>query len=179
MRGKSNQLWILAIALAIALPLPCLAAGKAGERMPRRDKPSPVVEVEPSPPLNVQARLVNLQKNKNGGVASVVLDALSDVDLDEVTVSIKLPPQVTFSDGSTVYTQTIKLSAGTTFNLPKDLLVGKDGKHVIQLEATGTTRDGKPVHRGTAFRLLVGAQDSLPPVKDGAIEYQAAPGGGV
>ena len=179
MKGKSRKLWILAVAMSVSLPFPCLADGKADDRTSRRVRPNAIIEVEPLPPLSVQARLVNLQKHKNGGVASVVLDAASAIDLDEVTLSIKLPPDVTFADGSTVYTQTVKLSAGATFNLPKDLLVGKDGKHVIQLEATGTTRQGKPIHRGSAFRLLVGAQDSPPPVKDGAIEFQGAPGGGV
>src|SRR5262245_30062102 len=178
MKGKLYKYWILAAAVAILLPHHCLAEGKSGAKGPGKDRPRKVMEVEPSPPLSIQARLVNLQKNKNGGVASVVLDAASDIDMDEVTISVKLPPNVTFADGSNVFTQTVKLSAGVTINLPKELLVGKDGKHVIQLEASGTTSEGKPIHRGTAFRLLVGTQDSLPAVKDGAIEYQGAPDGG-
>ena len=106
------------------------------------------------------------------------LDALAAVDLQEVTLTVTLPQEITFADGSRVYTQTINLTAGTTFDLPKDLIVGKDGKYNVSIEAAGTTSQGKPVRRGLSYKLLVGAQEKLPPVKDGAIEYQGVPGGG-
>lgn len=178
MKGKLEKHWILVTAVAILLPLPCFAEGWGDTKTASKERPKQVLE-EPTLPLSIEARLVHLQKNKNGGVATVVLDASSAIDLEEVTITVKLPPSVSFVDGSTVYTRTVKLAAGTKLHLPKDLLVGKDGKHFIRLEATGTTRQGQPIRRGTAFRLLVGAQDPRPPVKDGAVEYQGATDGGV
>ncbi|PYQ12470.1 MAG: hypothetical protein DMH00_06060 [Acidobacteria bacterium] len=182
MRGiMKRTFWkglLIVMALGMALAPACWAAGKQGEKTRGRERSKPALEVEPSLPLSLQVRLVNLQKNPKGGVASVALHALSDSDMDGVTVTVTLPQEVTFADGSHVFTQTLRLSAGSTLEIPKDLLVGKDGKYVVQVEAAGTTPQGKLVHRGTAFKLLVGAQESLPPVKDGAIEYQGVPGGG-
>jgi len=178
MKGKLQRFWISAMAVAILFPLPCLAEGGGDTKTAGKERPKPVLE-EPTLPLSIEARLVRLQKNKNGGVASVVVDASSLIDLDDVTITVKLPPSVRFADGSAVHTQTVKIAAGATLHLPKDLLVGKDGKHFILLEATATTRQGQPIHRGVGFRLLVGAQDPRPPVKDGAIEYKAATDGGV
>jgi len=178
MNGLSRKFWFLGLAMAIALAPVCLAAGKRGTKSPARAKPGAALEVEPTPPLSLEVKLVNLQKNSRGGVATVALEALSALDLQEVTVTVSLPPDVTFADGTRVFTQTVNLSAGSTYKLPKDLLVGKDGKFMVSVEAAGITTQGKPVHRGTAYKLLVGAEESLPPVKDGAIEYQGVPDGG-
>ncbi|MCI0407622.1 MAG: hypothetical protein L0191_03495 [Acidobacteria bacterium] len=178
MKGSSGKIWLLGLAFAIALAPAALAEGKSSPKSAKRGTSSSTQEVEPSPPLSLQVRLVNLQKHSNGGVASVELDALASVDLQEVTLTVTLPQEVTFADGSRVYTRTINLAAGTTFDLPKDLIVGKDGKYNISIEATGTTSKGKPVRRGLAYKLLVGAQEKLPPVKDGAIEYQGVADGG-
>jgi len=178
MKGTSRKVWLLGLALAITLAPAAVAGGNPNSKSAKGGASSATKEVEPGPPLALEVRLVNLQKNSNGGVASVSLDALASVDLQEVTLTVKLPQDITFADGSRVYTQTINLSAGSTFDLPKDLIVGKDGKYTVSIEASGTTSQGKPVRRGLAYKLLVGAQDKLPPVKDGAIEYQGAPGGG-
>ena len=177
MKGTSRKVWLLGLALAITLAPAAVAGGNPNAKS-AKGAASAAKEVEPGPPLALEVRLVNLQKNSNGGVASVALDALASVDLQEVTLKVTLPQDITFADGSRVYTQTINLSAGSTFDLPKDLIVGKDGKYTVSIEASGTTSQGKPVHRGLAYKLLVGAQEKLPPVKDGAIEYQGAPGGG-
>ena len=178
MKGTSRKVWLLGLALAITLAPAAVAGGNPNSKSAKGGASSAAKEVEPGPPLALEVRLVNLQKNSNGGVASVALDALASVDLQEVTLTVKLPQDITFADGSRVYTQTINLSAGSTFDLPKDLIVGKDGKYTVSIEASGTTSQGKPVRRGLAYKLLVGAQDKLPSVKDGAIEYQGAPGGG-
>ena len=178
MKGSYGKLWSWGLVLAIALA-PLAAAGeKRGGKTDKRGQATPALEVEPGPPLSLDVRLVNLQKNANGGVASVALDALAAVDLKEVTLTLTLPQGVTFADGSRVCSQTINLSSGATFDLPRDLLVGKDGKYVVSIEASGTTSQGKPVRRAMAYKLLVGTQEKLPPVKDGAIEYQGVPGGG-
>jgi hypothetical protein len=154
-------------------------AGKNSSPKPaRRNASKPALEVEPGPPLSLQVSMVNLQKNSNGGVASVSLDALAAVDLQEVTLTVTLPQEITFADGSRVFTQTIDLSAGAKFDLPKDLIVAKDGKYNVSIEAAGTTSKGKPVRRAIAYKLLVGTQEKLPPVKDGAIEYQGVSDGG-
>jgi hypothetical protein len=178
MKESSRKVWLLGLALAIALAPAALAEGKSSPKSSKRGTSSSAQEVEPSPPLSLQVRLVKLQKHTNGGVASVELDALASVDLQEVTVTVTLPNEITFADGSRVYTRTINLAAGTTFDLPKDLIVGKDGKYDISIEAAGTTSKGKPVRRGLSYKLLVGDQEKLPPVKDGAIEYQGVADGG-
>ena len=168
--------WVLVMVLAVALA-PAALSGEKHESKPAKSQTG-ALEVEPGPPLSLQARLVNLQKNTNGGIASVSLDAIAAADLKEVTLTVTLPQNVSFSDGTRVYTQTINLASGSTFDLPKDLIVTKDGKYNISIEASGTTSQGKPVRRGMSYKLLVGMQDKLPPVKDGAIEYQGASGGG-
>jgi hypothetical protein len=178
MKSSSRKVWLLGLALAVIVAPAAMAGKKSSPKSAKRHAPSATHEVEPGPPLSLQVNLVNLQKNPNGGVASVSLDALTAVDLQEVTLTVTLPQEITFVDGSRVYTQTMDLSAGATFDLPKDLIVAKDGKYNISIEAAGTTPQGKPVRRGLAYKLLVGTQEKLPPVKDGAIEYQGAPGGG-
>jgi len=164
--------------MAIGVVPAVMAGGNPSSKPSKQRAASSAHEVEPGPPLALEVRLVNLQKNSNGGVASVALDALASVDLQEVTLTVTLPQDITFADGSRVYTQTVNLSAGATFDLPKDLIVGKDGKYNVAIEASGTTSQGKPVRRGMSYKLLVGAQEKLPSVKDGAIEYQGVPGGG-
>ena len=178
MKGSSGKTWVLGLSMALAFAAGGLAGAKQDERPAKQAKASPALEVEPGPPLTLSAKLVNLQKNVSGGVASVDLGALAAIDLKEVTVTVTLPQGVTFADGTRVYTQTLSLAAGAALDLPKDLLVGKDGKYNVTLEASGTTSQGKPVHRGYSYKLLVGVQDKLPPTKDGAIEYQGVPGGG-
>ena len=176
MTRKPCKAWLALFVLAIAVA-PVCAAG-SGKEQGAKGKPAPAMEVEPSPPLALDVKMVKLQKNSNGGIASLSLDALASVDLREVTVTVKLPANVTFADGSSVYTQTVDLAAGKDLKIPKDLLVGKDGKYFVSVEAVGTTTKGKPVRRGFSYRLLVGTQDTLPPVKDGAIEYQGVSDGG-
>jgi len=179
MQGSQVRFLSWALVLTLALTTRVVAGGKQPNDKPaKRGQTGGALEVEPGPPLSLNVRLVNLQKNASGGVASVALDAQSVVDLKQLTITLTLPPDVTFADGSRVYTQTIDLAAGATFDIPKDLLVGKDGKYNFSIDASGATIQGKPVHRGLAYKLLVGAQDKLPPVKDGAIEYQGVPGGG-
>lgn len=169
--------WVLVMVLAVALA-PAVLAGEQHGTKPAKSRTGGALEVEPGPPLSLQARLVNLQKNPNGGIASVDLGAIASTELKEVTVTVTLPQDVTFADGTRVYSQTVNLAAGATFDLPKDLIVAKDGKYNISIEAAGTTPNGKAVRRGMSYKLLVGVQEKLPPVKDGAIEYQGAPGGG-
>ena len=175
MTRKPCKAWLAVFVLAIAVAPVCAAgSGKEGAK----GKPAPAMEVEPSPPLALDVKMTKLQKQSNGGIASLSLDALASVELKEVTVTVTLPANVTFTDGSRVFTQTVNLAAGQDLKIPKDLLVTKDGKYFVSVEANGTTTKGKAVHRGLSYRLLVGAQESLPPVKDGAIEYQGVSDGG-
>jgi len=169
--------WISILILAVALA-PVALSGERHDAKPAKSQTNGALEVEPTPPLSLQARLVNLQKNSNGGIASVALDAIAAADLREVTLTVTLPQGVSFSDGTQVYSQTINIASGATFDLPKDLIVSKDGKYNVSLEAVGNTSQGKPVRRGMTYKLLVGVQDKLPAVKDGAIEYKGVPGGG-
>jgi hypothetical protein len=176
MTRKPCKAWLAVLVIAIAVA-PICAAG-SGKEQGAKGKPAPAAEVEPSPPLALDVKMVKLQKNSNGGIASLNLDALAAVELREVTVTVTLPANVTFTDGSRVFTQTVNLAAGQELKIPKDLLVTKDGKYYVSVEAAGTTTKGKAVHRGLSYKLLVGAQETLPPVKDGAIEYQGVSDGG-
>jgi len=133
---------------------------------------------EPAPPLSLDVKLTNLQKNSSGGVATISLDASSTVTLEGVSLSMSLPDGVIFSDGSRSKNWTFDLAAGGTYKIPADLLVSSDGKYVVSAEATSSFKT-KPLHRGSSLKLLVGVQEKTPPSKDGAIEYQGVPGGGI
>jgi hypothetical protein len=120
---------------------------------------------------------VNLEKHASGGVASLILDAAADAALGEIGITIRVPEQISFTDGTRVRTLSVTLAPGARTEIPLELLIRRDGKFTLKAEATTTLR-GKPVRRGTAFRLLVGVEEKTPAVKDGAIEYQGVPGDG-
>src|SRR5437867_4115368 len=67
MRGiMKRTFWkglLIVMALGMALAPACWAAGKQGEKTRGRERSKPALEVEPSLPLSLQVRLVNLQKN--------------------------------------------------------------------------------------------------------------------
>src|SRR5262245_61079866 len=117
MTRKPCKAWLAVIVFAIALA-PVCAAG-SGKEPGAKGKSAPATEVEPSPPLALDVKMTKLQKNSNGGVASLDLDALAAVDLREVTVTVTLPANVTFTDGSRVFTQTVNLEAGEELKIPK------------------------------------------------------------
>lgn len=167
---------------ACALCVFVLAAGQASAGGAERHKSARRVAqgstTEPAPPLSLDVKLTNLQKNGSGGVATISLDASSTVTLEGVSLSMSLPDGVIFSDGSRSKNWTFDLAAGGTYKIPADLLVSSDGKYVLSAEATSSYKT-KPVHRGSSLKLLVGVQEKMPPSKDGAIEFQGVPGGGI
>lgn len=163
--------------LSAGLAVPA-QAGAASDKAHAKPGSHPAPTVEPAPPLSLDVRLVNLQKNPRGGVATVSLDTGSTLDLEEVTLSVRLPDGVIFSDGSRTKAWTFGVGSGTLHQIPADLLVTADGRYVISASVSGNYQ-GKPIHRGSSFRLLVGVQDKNPQAKDGAIEYPGVPGGGV
>jgi len=168
---------IAAGVLVAGLAVPAHAgAGPGKEKAPPRSHPAPTVE--PAPPLSLDIRLVNLQKNSRGGVATLSLDTGSTLELDEVTLSVKLPEGVVFSDGTRNKSWTFSIGSGGTYKIPADLLVAEDGKFLIPADISGSYQ-GKGIHRGSSFKLLVGVQEKNPQTKDGAIEYPGVPGGGI
>ena len=176
--GKTMLLAALAVLLTAG---PAVAAGpgaKGSDKAEKGTTPTAPLTVEAGPPLTLDIQLVNLQKNSRGGVASLSMETRSASAIDPVTLVVDLPTGVTFTDGSRNKSWTFSLAAGGTVTIPADLLVADDGKYVVRGQTSGTFH-GKLMHRGTAFRLLVGVQDTPPPVKDGAIEYPGVPGGGV
>ena len=134
--------------------------------------------VDPEPPVSVTVELVTLQKNPDGGVASLVFRANASVSTAGAVISARVPGNLVFADGSNVKTWNVDLAAAGTQSVTTDVIVPQDGKYVISAEVTGTAK-GKPIHRGAAYKLLVGVQEPTPQVKDGAIEYVGSPGGGV
>lgn len=177
MRKDIRRVPAVILLLAVGLVIPALAGtdpGKTGAG----DRPKPAMTVEPAPPISLNVRLANLQKNARGGVATVSVDASSAVELGEITLDMKLPGGIVFSDGSRSKSWTFSVAAGGTSNIAAELLVDADGKYNIPVKAT-TSYQGKPLNRAVSFKLLVGAQEKRPLPKDGAIEYPGVPGGGV
>ena len=149
-------------------------AGKAMGSHKRLSQPT----VDPEPPASLSVELVNLQKNPNGGVASLLLRVNASVSIEGAVVSAKVPGNLVFSDGSTTKTWTVDHATVSTQSIAADVIVPQDGKYVISTQVSGTAK-GSSIHRGTAYKLLVGVQEPAPKVKDGAIEYPGSPGGGV
>jgi len=176
MRKDLKRILAAALFLAVGLAVPVLA-GTSAEKAKAGAPSRSAATVEPAPPIALNVRLVNLQKNTRGGVATVSADTSSTVNLDEVTLKMNLPAGVYFADGTRTKTWTFGLPGGGTSNVPADLLVGADGKYVISVEAASVYR-GRPVHRGFSFNLLVGVEEEHPQPKDGAIEYRGVLGGG-
>ena len=150
----------------------------AGSGPQSRHASGNAVTVEPTPPLTLDIRLKGLQKYSRGGVATILVEAASDVDLDSVDISLRLPDKVSFTDGTRARKWDRALARGGKVVLPADLLVGEDGAYTLSAEATATYR-GMPVHRGFAFTLSAGAPERKLSVRDGAIEYPGVPGGEV
>jgi len=176
MRRDLKRILAAVLFLAVGLAVPVLA-GASAEKANANGPSKSAVTVEPAPPIALNVRLVSLEKNASGGVATVTADTSSAVNLGEVTLKMNLPAGVFFTDGTRTRTWTFTLPTGGTSSVPVDLLVGADGKFVIPVEATSVYR-GKPVHRGHSFKLLVGVEENPEKPKDGAIEYPGAPGGG-
>jgi len=156
-----------------AFGLPKVAGKAKGTR-----KSVSQLTVDPEPPVAVTVELVTLQKNPNGGVASLLFRANATVSTEGAVISARVPGNLVFSDGSNAKTWSVDLVAAGTQGVTADVIVPQDGKYVISAEVTGTAK-GRPIHRGAAFKLLVGVQEPPPQVKDGAIEYAGSPGGGM
>ncbi len=169
--------WKIVVAglLSAGLAVPALA-GTVTEKARAKPGPHPAPTVEPAPPVSLDIRLVNLQKNVRGGVAALSLDTASTLDLDDVTLEVKLPEGVMLSDGTKTRAWTFNLTRGAPHQVPAELLVAADGKYVLSASVRASYQ-GRPIHRGCSFRLLVGVQDKNPQSKDGAIEYPGVPGG--
>jgi hypothetical protein len=166
----------LLLAAGLAANAPAAEKGnKKGGSSTEHQRSFPPPTTEPAPPLSLDLVLSTLQKNSSGGVASMSLKAGSSVALDEVRITLRAPAGVVFDDGSQERTWTSKLSAQEPFSFPFDLLISKDGKYVITGEATGQF-EGRLLHRGISYKLLVGVREKSPQLKDGAIEYPGVPG---
>ncbi len=165
---------IFALALLGAGALMAAPAKGAGDR-PEGPSVQPVT-VEPVPPLSLSIRLAGLQKYTRGGVASIVVEADSAVDLESVTLAVHLPDKVSFADGTRVKNWDRRLEKGGRIEIPADLLVGGDGVYTVSAEATATFH-GTPLHRGIAFTLSAGVPEAKLPIRNGAIEYPGVTGG--
>src|SRR5262249_20449524 len=146
---KSNLRNFLAIGLLLGIGLgipPGRAAGGSGKAKDASSRKVPPPTTEPAPPLSLALRETNSQKNTQGGVATLSLEALSDVALDQVTLTIRVPSGVVFTDGTREKAWNSAIAPGSTLSLPFDLLVSADGKYILSGEATGSYQ-GKPVHR--------------------------------
>ena len=140
-------------------------------------KPSSPRTMDPEPPLALTVELVTLQKHASGGVASLRLTVNAGMSITEAVVTARVPGKLVFADGSSLKRWNVDFDAAGDRSLLTDVIVPEDGKFVISAEVSGRIQ-GKPVHRGAAYKLLVGVQEPAPRVKDGAIEYAASQAGG-
>ncbi len=147
-----------------------------GDARGSRESSSPRT-IDPEPPLALTVELVTLQKHASGGVASLRLTVNAGMSITEVAVTAKVPGKLVFADGSRLKRWNVDLDAKGAGSLLTDVIVPEDGKFVISAEMSGLIQ-GKPVHRGAAYKLLVGVKEHAPRVKDGAIEYAASQDGG-
>ena len=140
-------------------------------------KPSSPRTIDPEPPLALSVELVTLQKNASGGIASLRLTVNASMSITDVVVTAGVPGKLVFTDGSSLMRWNVDFGAAGARSLLTDVIVPEDGKFVISAEVSGRIQ-GKPVHRGAAYKLLVGVQEPALRVKDGAIEYAASQAGG-
>lgn len=176
MRKDFKRYLVAVLFLAVGPGFPVLA-GTSAERDEAGAPPGSAVTVEPAPPIALNVRLVKLERNTEGGIATVSTEVNSPIHLDEVTLKMDLPVGVSFTDGTRTRAWTFDLPAGGTSSVAVDLLVSADGKYVISVEAASTSQR-RAIHRGSSFRLLVGVEETPAPLKDGTIEYPGAPDGG-
>jgi hypothetical protein len=156
-----------ALALAISLMAGLLLAGPARDA---ESSPSPTSTVEPLPGPAVAMELEGLQKQTRGGIASFRLRVDAGPGAGSFVVTAKAPAGTVFADGST--SKTWSAERGQRL-LPFELIASEDGTFVVSVEMTGTIR-GKALRRATAYRLLVGVDESLPEARHGAIEFASA-----
>jgi hypothetical protein len=167
------------LASIVAMMVAILAGADSGTAVPaaqaRDAAPAPAgLTTDPQPPLGLDLTLTSLQKNASGGVASLVLTVRATVGIEGAVVTAKAPGKLVFADGTAVRTWAVDLTApGAMRSIPVDLIVPDDGRYVVSAEVTGTAR-GNSIHRGAAYRLLVGVEEPKGKVRHGAIEYPAA-----
>jgi hypothetical protein len=155
--------------VALCLAAPAGPAPDAGQRLLRPT-------MDPQPPLALAVEGAALQKNAAGGVASLVIKVTAGLAVEQAVVSARTPGNLVFADGSAVKTWNVDLAPGSERSIPVDVIVPADGRYVIPVEVSGTT-GGRSIHRGTAYKLLVGVKEPAARVKAGAHEFQAAEAG--
>jgi hypothetical protein len=133
--------------------------------------------VEVMPSIQVAVEAASLQKNVHGGVARLRVQIDADARVSDIVATLRTPDGVVFADGSTLKTWSLEAGAQGRRTIPVEVIAAADGIHLLSVEMTGRLGD-QPVHRGASYRLAIGVTDVKPPVKNGAIEFQAVTDGG-
>jgi len=134
---------------------------------------SGVPTTEPLPPLGLSVETTAMQKNVQGGIASLLFKVTASIAIEEAVLTARTPDRVVFADGSTAKTWKVDLAAGGVASVPAEVVVPEDGKYSITVEIAGLAH-GKAIRRAASHKLLVGVKERKGKTKDGAIEYPAA-----
>jgi hypothetical protein len=152
--------------MAMAMAMAWASSGTAA--------PPARLTTDPQPPLALDLARTHLQKNASGGIATLLVTVRASIAIEGAVVTLKTPANLVFADGSALRTWTPDLATpGALQSFPVEVIVPEDGRNVVSAEVTGTA-GGKGIHRGTAYRLLVGVEEPRGRVRAGAIEYLAA-----
>jgi hypothetical protein len=144
---------------------------------PAPDPPGrPGDTVEPLPGLSLAIHPAGLQRLARGGVASLVVDLDAQLAVDDASVTITLPDEIAFTDGSKQRSWRPDLAHGRTIGVPVDLLAGRDGLFSIRVEATATYR-GATIRRGLTHDLRIGVERPRSPRRHGAVEFRGVSSG--
>jgi len=148
-----------------------LGGGATPDRSSSYPDPTPAATVEPLPGLALDLSVSAVEQTASGGIASLPLETTSTGQVEILSLVVRLPPHVIFTDGAQEKRWDVALAAGERASFPIDLLIERPGRFHIAAEAIGTV-DGKTIHRGTACPLDVGRVVMRPEVINGAIQYR-------
>ena len=132
---------------------------------------------EVMPSIQVAVESASLQKNVHGGIARLRVQIDADARVQDTVVTLRTPDGVVFADGTSLKTWNLEAGAQGRRTIPVEVIASADGVHLLSVEMTGTLGEQK-LHRGASYRLAVGVTDTKPPVRNGAIEFQAVADGG-
>ncbi len=177
-RGRRTGIAIVAALLATIPAGHSIEGPTHGSPGDRDDgRPAMITTIEPLPPIGLEIAALGLERQARGGVASLLLRVDPVIAVDDATIDLRLPDGVTLRDGARARRWKTSLRAHEPLGLPITILAGRDGTFTIAAEVTGIDR-GRPIRRGIAYSLSIGAERARPLFRNGAHEFRGQPGRG-
>lgn len=170
---RSNRTGLPVLVLAAVLALASVGLGVSlshGRHLPAAI-PARATTVEPLPDLALDLIPDSVEETASGGIVSLSLETASATQFETLSLVMKLPPHIVFTDGSKERTWEVTLDDSGRGVLPVDLIVDRRGRFHISAEAIGTIGQ-RTIRRGTAHPLVIGTSEPRPEVRNGAIEYR-------